>query len=203
MENRNTQVSRIIRIIKWLEQSRYGLTTKEIHDRLTDSNFEVKIRTVYRDIAAIQLSGIPLLEDFDLNNEGSKKWKLNTADFKSKSNNFSDREYICLALLKKSSKIIFNSENMTSVEKSFHLLEQNMNQKEREYLNEILAVIQIGENPIPKNSISWLALESAILSCINGCSYISNSINIECPKEILFENFSIYVRTNENLKHQI
>ena len=92
---------------------------------------------------------------------------------------------------------------MAAVEKSFHLLEQNMNQKELAYLSEIIAVIKIGIDPIPKECISWIALETAILSCVNECSFISNSINIENPKEVIFENFSIYLRTNENITHQI
>ena len=74
MSGRNSQVARVIKIARWLENSKGGLTVVEIHKRLVQDFGEVSIRTIYRDLDAIDMAGIPLVQDSDA--DGVGRWSV-------------------------------------------------------------------------------------------------------------------------------
>jgi predicted DNA-binding transcriptional regulator YafY len=71
---RSNQVSRMYVELQLLQTTRFGLTTKQIHERIQD-RFSVSVRTVYRDLEALQRAGFPLLS-FDPTSSGQHavKW---------------------------------------------------------------------------------------------------------------------------------
>jgi predicted DNA-binding transcriptional regulator YafY len=73
-ENRNSQVVRILRVIRVLEIYPQGISAEKIHQLLADEHIECDIRTVYRDLAAIQDSHFPV-ESFK-NEEGENRWRF-------------------------------------------------------------------------------------------------------------------------------
>jgi len=57
--SRNLQVARVLTVVSLLSQSRNGMTTKEIHARVSEI-FPVSMRTIYRDLMAIEMAGYVL-----------------------------------------------------------------------------------------------------------------------------------------------
>ena len=56
---RNSQVSRIYKILTLLESTRNGMSVREIHQRIRETD-DVTDRTVRRDLEALELAGFPL-----------------------------------------------------------------------------------------------------------------------------------------------
>lgn len=71
---RNTEVIRQWNILRSIEATHYGQTVHE----LADAN-DVHIRTIYRDITALQEAGFPLVDE---SRDGHTYWKLNTHPFR-------------------------------------------------------------------------------------------------------------------------
>jgi Fe2+ or Zn2+ uptake regulation protein len=57
--SRNLQVARVLTVVSLLSQNRNGMTTKEIHARVSEI-FPVSMRTIYRDLMAIEMAGYVL-----------------------------------------------------------------------------------------------------------------------------------------------
>ena len=57
--SRNLQVARVLTVVTLLRQSRQGMTTLEIHARVSET-FPVSMRTIYRDLEAIEMAGFVL-----------------------------------------------------------------------------------------------------------------------------------------------
>ena len=75
MKGRNAQVSRIYMILNIMEGAPFGLSTREIHNRLIDRGFDVEVRTVYRDLDALRAAGFPLDEKGRTDDNGTR-WTL-------------------------------------------------------------------------------------------------------------------------------
>jgi hypothetical protein len=76
MRGRNFQVARVMRILAWLSHSQNGLTVSDIHFRLSDCGFGVSLRTIYRDLDAIQASGVPLIREVSTPDSLSQRWTI-------------------------------------------------------------------------------------------------------------------------------
>ncbi len=74
MSGRNNQVARVIKIARWLQNSKDGLTVLEIQNRIIEDFGKVSIRTIYRDLDAIDMAGIPLVQDSDA--DGVSRWSV-------------------------------------------------------------------------------------------------------------------------------
>jgi len=75
MTGRNTQVSRIYRILDILDGLPDGLSVSELRTRLADRGHEASKRTIYRDLEALEQAGFPLFPDSKDPNEG-QRWRL-------------------------------------------------------------------------------------------------------------------------------
>lgn len=75
MKGRNSQVTRIYRILAILEGAPQGLTVLDLADRLHERGFEVGKRTVYRDLDALRAAGFPLDEKGKSDDQGTR-WTL-------------------------------------------------------------------------------------------------------------------------------
>jgi predicted DNA-binding transcriptional regulator YafY len=59
---RNKQIARIYNLLIILEYAPHGLTVRSLCNRLNARGHEVGVRTVYRDLLALQAAGFPLAE---------------------------------------------------------------------------------------------------------------------------------------------
>ncbi len=76
MSNRNNQVARIYIELQALQNSRGGLSTKDIHTLVKD-RFRVSMRTVYRDLMALEDAGFPLVPvENDSPAQTGVRWQL-------------------------------------------------------------------------------------------------------------------------------
>jgi predicted DNA-binding transcriptional regulator YafY len=76
MAGRNSQVSRILRILNLLDMTPQGFTAAELTEQLNDRAHSVGKRTVYRDLQALQQAGFPLGVDDAAASGEAQRWKL-------------------------------------------------------------------------------------------------------------------------------
>jgi predicted DNA-binding transcriptional regulator YafY len=72
---RNGQVIRIYRVLTLLENSRFGLSAKEITEIISSRGTPVHERTIYRDLDVLRSSGFPL-EEKKIDKKSSSKWRI-------------------------------------------------------------------------------------------------------------------------------
>ena len=75
MSGRNGQITRILKTFQLLENSRFGLSTRQIWQELQERGWEVNQRTVYRDLKALEAAGFPLIE-LGSDDKQATKWKV-------------------------------------------------------------------------------------------------------------------------------
>ena len=72
---RNRQISRIYNLLIIMEFAPHGLTVKELASRLSERGHTVAVRTVYRDLIALQGAGFPISEH-GTDADNGKRWVL-------------------------------------------------------------------------------------------------------------------------------
>jgi len=72
---RNGQVVRIYRVLTLLENSRFGLTAKDIKKMISNNGTPISERTIYRDLEVLRSSGFPL-EETKVEKNASSKWRV-------------------------------------------------------------------------------------------------------------------------------
>lgn len=71
--SRNIQVSRILRVLHFLEINKNGLSIKVLHQKLIDEGYDASIRTIHRDLEALEDARFPVTND----QKGDESiWKL-------------------------------------------------------------------------------------------------------------------------------
>ena len=197
MKGRNSQVARIVRIIMWLENSKFGLTTKEIHDRLSEFSIEASLRTVYRDIEAIQQSGIPLVEEVVTDLNQTKRWFLKKDDYLKNSSRLTDREYLVLLFARHSLLPSIQKDLQDVYENTLNFAEMQMTLKEKNHLNEIKSVVVFDPDFVPDFYINLDRLEDVVLACIEGIE-IENGYKKTIPKSVKFSKNKIIILGMDN-----
>jgi predicted DNA-binding transcriptional regulator YafY len=103
---RNSQVSRILKVLHLLEMNPVGLSAREILLRLRSDGFTCSRETIYRDLACLQETHMPVT------NEGSGEsavWRLDSVVKLSRGVHFSYQELMALYLARESLKTIHTS----------------------------------------------------------------------------------------------
>ena len=72
---RNKQISRIYNLLIILEFAPHGLTVRSLCNRLNSRGHEVGVRTVYRDLLALQSAGFPVSEQ-GTDADNATRWVL-------------------------------------------------------------------------------------------------------------------------------
>ncbi|MFH1729783.1 MAG: helix-turn-helix domain-containing protein [Pseudomonadota bacterium] len=70
---RGDQVARILRICKIIEKARFGVSLEDIHQKII-LDFKVSLRTLRRDIEAIEKAGVPIYSE---KVDGKTRWYCN------------------------------------------------------------------------------------------------------------------------------
>ncbi len=71
--SRNIQVSRILRVLHFLEINKNGLTIKALHQKLAEEGYDAGIRTIHRDLEALEDARFPVTND---HNGEESLWRL-------------------------------------------------------------------------------------------------------------------------------
>ncbi|MBK9038936.1 MAG: hypothetical protein IPL83_07225 [Bdellovibrionales bacterium] len=172
MQKRNHQVARVIRILSWIEASSMGLTVQEVHGRLRDFGYKTCIRTVYRDIEAIQEAGFPLIDEKESDNRYLTRWRSFNFNKKAKANRFANRDFISIIILKGALLGVGeNSANMCLRSAIFNF-EANLSRDEKGHLDELFSVFRFEGNPLSERTISWDKLELCVLAAIGKIAVI-------------------------------
>lgn len=192
MKGRNAQVARVVKIIIWLENSKYGLTTKEIHDRLEEFSIKASLRTIYRDIEAIQQSGVPLVEENCKHQSNTKKWFLKKVDHHKQSSRLSDREYIMLLFARHSILPSIKDELQNVYLSTLNFAEMQLTVKERNHLKEMEQVVKFEEGFVPNYYIDLNKIETILSACMDEIEIIEDGRTF-VPKQIVFSKSGISV----------
>lgn len=201
MRGRNNQTSRIIKIISWIESSLIGLSVREIHERLTESGSRVSIRTIYRDLDAINLAGMPIIEEPNLEVPKESKWRIEKGRGLRSRAGYTDREVLALYFSFQGVLPLINDSVREQLRTALALIEQSMGSAEWVYYRSLSSIIRVGENPFPRQGIKWQNLETLIGAAIDGKS-ISFRLQQEdsqgwvkvVPGTISFENGNVTLR---------
>lgn len=202
MKGRNSQVARIVRIIMWLENSKFGLTTKEIHERLKEFSIEASLRTIYRDIEAIQQSGVPLAEDDVIDLNQTTRWFLKKEDYLKKSSRLTDREYLALLFARYSLLPSIQKDLQTVYENTLNFAEIQLTLKEKNHLNEIKSVVVFDPDFVPDFYMNLQFIEEMILACLEEIE-VNIGGRFFMPHKILFQNKKISILDQNKKLHVI
>ncbi|MCB0367668.1 MAG: transcriptional regulator [Bdellovibrionales bacterium] len=145
---RNAQLERFWRVLSLLESSRYGLSVKELHERLRNFNIDVTDRSVRRDIDALRATGIEILEDEgNVDEHGGQRFKVNSQHKIKDYLVLNPRELLSLFLVRGILKPLSNTPFYQDLEALFKRIESYLGDKEFQYLDEISSEIQFEPGP--------------------------------------------------------
>lgn len=161
---RNDQVSRILKVMHYLEIHPQGLTTAQIHNKLKSDGFEVDRRTVPRDLDALQKANIPLVSE-----EGGQQhiWKLAPFAEIKKNVTFTYREIFALFIARKALEHLKGSPVYEALVQFFEKIEKLLGsncQAFEEFINNIAFKAQ----PTWHNSVSPVLLDTVYTAIEEG-----------------------------------
>lgn len=148
VSERNEQVARIFRVLNFLENTRTGLSVKELHARLENLDIVVQERTVRRDVEALERAGFLLFADEGNKDEsGGQRFKLNSQQ---KVDNYlvlNPRELLALYLVRGVLKPLSQSPFYQDLEAFFKRIEAFLGDKQVDYLDELAGEIHFEPGP--------------------------------------------------------
>lgn len=163
--SRNDQVSRVLRVLHYLEGSPRGLRAIEILSRLKDDGIACSRETVYRDLRALQKCGVALVNEAE---EGSGHWRIAHITQVSKKVSFAYSELIALYIAKESLKALQGSPFQEVLENFFTKLEKILGDKARDELTRIAEHISIRARPQWAAELAPGVLETIHLAAAEG-----------------------------------
>ncbi len=134
MAGRNTQVSRILKIIHLLEINPRGFTVSELTQKIQEYGFTEEDRTVRRDLEAID-SIFPLITE-EVEESREKKYKLESVARIAKNVSFSIEELIALYLSREAMNAFKTSPLFQHVTSFYEKLEKVLGHKAMQHLDE-------------------------------------------------------------------
>ncbi len=162
---RNRQLERVLKITKWLENSRNGLTPLQIHDRLRDDGEQVSLRTIYRDLLAIEKIHVNSIKIEECDLDKSKRWKIDSQVKLNLLSKYSEGELIAFYITKYGILPHLVPTAQKALGQTLHLVENVFSSKEYEYLNQLEQFIKFGNSPFPKISFEKQVFYD-LLSCM-------------------------------------
>lgn len=164
---RNSQVSRIYRILTLLESSRQGLTVKAIHEKIRDHD-EVTDRTVRRDLEALEAAGFPLERETNPKDEGlGDLYSIKNSVRVAKHLTLSSRELFALYLTRGVLTPLKDTAVFGDLEKVFNKIEGLLTIQAREHLSELMDEIKFEPGPKWGLGIDPDLLETILAACSN------------------------------------
>ena len=146
MSGRNSQVSRIYQVLTLLETSHYGLTMNDLREKVREAGYEVSVRSLYRDLEALQSFGLPLTETANTTSQGTR-WKL---DHHTKIGQYlalSGRELMALYLAKHLLAPLKDTPFYQDLAVVFGRIEAHLGEKGREMWGELEGELKVEPGP--------------------------------------------------------
>lgn len=136
MSGRNLKTTRFYIARDLFATSRYGMSARQLHAALQDRGFDVDLKTVRRDIDALQESGIPLLECGKDNNNGVIL-KLDPSRKLVESIVMDRHDLWTIYLMKSLLHTFKKAPFFTEITSAFAKIEARFDERMREYVNEL------------------------------------------------------------------
>ena len=146
MAGRNTQISRIYKILTILEGAPHGLTVSDLSNRLADRGFEVNVRTVYRDLDALRKAGFPLDEKGKSDDNGTR-WTLDKTAKIGQYLILSIRELVALFLAKNVLIPLKDTPFYEDLMTTFNKIEEKLGHKAQKFIEELTEEFQFEPGP--------------------------------------------------------
>lgn len=146
MKGRNSQVSRVYRVLSILESVPQGLSVAELATRLKDRGFDVGKRTIYRDLEALKASGFPLEESGKSDDQGAR-WRLERQAKAHHHLALSSRELLGLYMARSVFSPLKETPFYEDLVTSFQKIEEKLGQKAHGFLQELEQDVQFEPGP--------------------------------------------------------
>lgn len=141
---RNDQLTRTLRVLRYLELNPRGLTVREILNKLQEDKIDTSRDSVYRDLKGLNSGGFPIIKEGE-NDES--KWKLDPHVKLDRGVVFSYSELIALYLARETLKSLEHSPIYESIEGFFHKLEEHFGPRAHEGLKNLRQSLKIDPAP--------------------------------------------------------
>lgn len=145
MQGRNKQLARLLRVMTLLDRSRRGMKVEDIRRALESRGWKVGLRTVYRDLQALQESGLPI--ETEPTAEKGARWRLSLNQFTgqlNESHNGSRKRLLALFLVRAAANTCMFPLNTEAQESLFAEIVAELSQAELKYLDELQRVLAFG-----------------------------------------------------------
>jgi predicted DNA-binding transcriptional regulator YafY len=162
---RNDTVTRILKVIHYLEVQPQGLGVREIHSKLSNDGFEISERTIYRDLEAIESIHLPLTKT----GQGlESRWKLESVASINQKIHFSYHELIALFLAKESLTQFKNSPLFGPINNLFSSIEKALGPGAHKDLSNLQNYMGYRSRATWQSGISQEVLDTIYDACAEG-----------------------------------
>ena len=201
---RGDQLARQWRIIREIEASPTGLTVSEIAKRE-----ETGIRTIYRDLEALQVAGFPLYNE---RVENANRWAfIDTFKFKIPAP-FTLTELMSLYVYKDLLRFLKGTPFFDSLESVFKKIQSTLPPQALSYLDQIQSVFHVGIKPYKEygkfreilNQVSTAALECRRVDMVyRSLHRKENTLRKVDPYKVWFYDGTIYLIGHCHLRDEV
>ncbi|MBC7691114.1 MAG: WYL domain-containing protein [Methylotenera sp.] len=214
MAGRNSQISRLYRILGLLEGAPQGLTVTEIWERVTDRGHSNTKRTIYRDLEAIESAGFPLTSSHDgeVKNKDTQRWSLEQVTRVTKYLVLSARELLALYLAREALLPLQMTPFYEDLMQFFVKVEAQLGKANQEHLHELSSEIYFEPAPQWGLGLNREILDTVRASCserqvleVEYSSVSSNSKRLRKigPHYLYFSKGSVYLVGEDMENHEI
>jgi predicted DNA-binding transcriptional regulator YafY len=144
MSGRNAQVARIFAILDLLDGSPHGLSVSDIWTKVQTRGHEVGLRTVYRDLEALNRAGFPLFPEGD--GEASR-WKMERHSRVAEYLVLSARELFALYLAREALLPLEATEFYQDLTEAFGKIEAKLGSNSQKYVETLRAEVRYEPSP--------------------------------------------------------
>lgn len=162
---RNETTARVLKVIHILEVNPQGLGIRDLYQKLQDDGFPCSIRTVYRDLEAIQAAYFPVTR------EGSgdeSKWKLESIATLNEKVQFSYHELMALFLAKNTLENLQGSGLYPHIRSFFTRLEKALGPGASQEIERLREYMAIKPQATWQSGVSQEILDTIYDACAEG-----------------------------------
>lgn len=164
---RNSQVSRIYKILTLLESSRNGLSVKDIHDHIQQTD-PVTDRTVRRDLEALEQAGFPLHRDPNPRDEqAGDLYSIQSSVRVAKHLTLSAKELFALYLTRGMLIPLKETAVFADLDNVFKQIDSLLSIQSREHISELVDEIKFEPGPRWGLGIDPDLLDTMVAACTN------------------------------------
>lgn len=162
---RNDQMNRVLKVISLLERNLSGLSVREIHSRLEGEGIVCSLRSVYRDLEAIQQAYFPVIRE---GNGDESRWRMDSVARVTPSIQISYRELMALFIARHSLEAMKGSPIYDAIVGLFEKMEKVLGPKAQEGLAEFESYLGCKSRPAWQSGVSQEVMDTVHQACAEG-----------------------------------